>query len=197
MSTLRINYDQLKKLESLPQRIKNDVIRSSLRSSISNTRETVSEFAFKKLEKSRLISFDRNVQKKRITFSKITEGFTFETIKGYIRFSTINESLSSFPWRRTTTRGTDGKTYTSFIAKVLGRTIMPMPKTFISKKKLWSVKRTTNKQYPVRKSYIDNSSISDLLRFDNNLLNAIISRSNKKYESEIQRKIRWNLMKIQ
>lgn len=197
MATLKINYDQLKQLESLPQKIKGNVIRHSLRKAISDTRENISEFAFKKLEKSRLIKFDRKkAQKKRISFSKISEGFSFETIKGYMRFSTINESLSSFPWRKTTTKGTDGKTYPSFIARVLGKSVMPMPKTFISNKKLWSVKRITKNSYPLRKAFVEGASISDLLRFDNKLLNDIIYRTNRKYESEIQRNIRWNLMKL-
>ena len=196
MAILKINYDQLQQLESLPHKIKVDVIRSSLLLSIKKTRESISELAFKKLEQSRLVKFDRKAQKKRITFSKISDGFSFDTVRGYMRFSTINESLSSFPWRKTTTTGTDGRTHPSFIAQVLGQSIAPMAKTFISNKKLWSVKRTEKTSYPVRKAYINNSSISDLLRFDNSLLNMIIARTNRKYESEIQRNMRWKLRNI-
>ena len=196
MAILKINYDQLQKLESLPQKIKGEVIRNSLVTSILNTRTTVSEFAFKKLEKSRLMKFDRNVQKKRITLSKITDGYSFENIHAYLRFSTINESLSSFPWAKTTNTGTDGRMHPSFIATVLGRTIAPMPKTFISNKKKWSLKRTTKHSTPLRKAKTNNSSMSDLLQFDNNLLNSIIERTRRKYESEIQRNMRWGLMKL-
>ena len=52
-----------------------------------------------------------------------------------IRFSTINESLSSFPWKKLTQKERMGKVYPSFIAQVLGRQINPMPKTFITNKK--------------------------------------------------------------
>lgn len=196
MSILKINYDQLQQLESLPQKIKNDVIRNSLVTSILNTRTAVSEYAFKSLEKSRYVKFDRKVQLKRISLSKISEGYSFDNIHAYLRFSTINESLSSFPWQRTTTTGTDGKTYPSFIAQVLGHSIAPMPRTFISNIRGWSLKRTTKKSYPLKKAYVKHSSISDLLRFDKNLLDNIVFRTKRKYESEIQRSMRWGLMKI-
>ncbi len=196
VSILKINYDQLQQLESLPQKIKNDVIRNSLVTSILNTRTTVSEFSFKNLEKSRLVKFDRKVQKNRITLSKISDGYSFDSIHASLNFSTINESLSSFPWRKTKVRGTDGKMYPSFIAQVLGKLILPMPKTFMSNIRSWSVKRTSNKAYPLKKAFIINSSISDLLRFDKNLLDTIIAKTNSKYESEIQRNMRWGLMKL-
>lgn len=196
MAILKIHYDDLQKLESLPQKIKNDVIRNSLVTSILSTRIAVSEFAFKKLEQSKLIKFDRKVQKKRITLSKISDGTNFENIRAFIRFSTINESLSSFPWKKTTTIGTNGRTYPSFIASVLGRSIAPMAKTFISNKKKWSLRRITSNSEPLRKAKVGNSSISDLLRFDNHILNNIIMRTNKKYESEIQRNLRRGLMKL-
>jgi hypothetical protein len=196
MAILKINYDQLQQLESLPQKIKGNVIRNALVTSILNTRTAVSEFAFKKLEKSNLVKFDRKVQKNRITLSKISNGNTFDSVHAYLRFSTINESLSSFPWQRRTTIGTDGKTYRSFIAQVLGKSIAPMPKTFVSNIKHWSLKRTSNKAYPLRKAYMNHSSISDLLRYERNLLNIICSRTRSKYESEIQRNMRWNLMKM-
>ena len=188
MSILKINYDQLKQLESLPQKIKGEVIRNSLVISILNTRTTVSEFAFKKLK------FDRNIQKKRITLSRITDGYKFHNIHAYLRFSTINESLSSFPWQLVPSPS--GAWRTGFKAQVLGKTIGPMPKTFISNIKKWSLKRTTSKSMPLRKAMINNSSISDLLKFDNNLLNTIIERTKRKYESEIQRNMRWRLMKL-
>ena len=196
MAILKINYDQLQQLESLPQKIKGEVIRNSLMTSILNTRTNVSEFAFKHLEKSKLVKFDRKVQTKRITLSKISEGHSFDTIHADLRFSIINESLSSFPFQRTTTTGTDGKTYPSFIAQVLGKSIAPMPKTFISNIRGWSLKRTSNKSYPLKKAYIKHSSISDLLRHDTNLLDMIYARTHSKYESEIQRNMRWSLMKL-
>ena len=184
MAILKINYDDLQKLEYLPQKIKQNVIRNSLVTSILNTRTAVSEFAFKKLEQSKIIKFDRKVQKKRITLSKISDGTKFENVHAYLRFSTINESLSSFPWKKTTTIGTNGRMYPGFIANVLGRSIVPMPKTFISNKKKWSLKRLTPNSLPLRKAKIDHSSISDLLRFDNHILNNIITRTNRKYEYE-------------
>ncbi|MES2615655.1 MAG: hypothetical protein V4591_11635 [Bdellovibrionota bacterium] len=196
MAILKINYDQLQQLESLPQKIKGEVIRNSMVTSILNTSTAVSEFAFKNLEKSKFVKFDRKVQKKRITLSKISEGNSFDTIHANLRFSTINESLSSFPWQKTTTTGTDGKTYSSFIAQVLGKSIAPMPKTFISKIRAWSVKRTTSKSYPLKKAYVQHSSISDLLHYDNNLLDKILAKTRTKYESEIQRNMRWGLMKL-
>ncbi|MES2614089.1 MAG: hypothetical protein V4591_01600 [Bdellovibrionota bacterium] len=196
MAILKINYDQLQKLEALPQKTKGDVIRNSLVASILKTSTAVSEFAFKKLEKSRVIKFDRKVQLKRITLSKISEGQSFESIHAYLRFSTINEYLSSFPWKKTNTIGVDGRRYPSFIAQVLGRTIAPMPKTFISNKKQWSLKRTTSSSMPLKKAQVEASSISDLLRHESNLLNEILARTKRKYESEIQRNMRWNLMKL-
>jgi hypothetical protein len=196
MAILKINYDQLQQLEALPQQIKGKIIRNALVTSILNTRTTVSDFAYKKIEKSNLIKFNRNVQKKRITLSKISEGFSFDSIHAYLRFSTINESLSSFPWTKTTTKGTDGRMHPSFIAQVLGKAIAPMPKTFISNKKQWSLKRTTKSSMPLKKAYVEHSSISDLLMFKKSLLDSIILRTKRKYESEIGRNMRWGLMKL-
>ena len=196
MSLLKINYDQLQKLESLPEKIKGDVIRKSLVTSILSTSKTASDYAFKNLEKSRLLKFDRNVQKRRITLSKISEGHTFDSVHAFLRVSTINESLSSFPWKSTMTEAKNGHMYKSFIANVLGQKIQPMPKTFISNIRHWSLKRTTGQSYPLKKAYVKNSSISDLLRYEKKLLDNIISRTKTKYESEIQRNMRWALMKL-
>ena len=197
MSILRINYDQLKRLESLPDKIKKEVMYKSLVTSILNTKETVSKYAIERMEKEGVIKIDRKVMEKRIRLSKITLGDDIKDVRSYIRFSTINESLSSFPWKKTYAKGTDGKVYPSFIAQVLGRQINPMPKTFITNKKNISLKRISKDPNELRKASIEKSSISDMLRFKTNILDKIIARTNKKYESEINSNIRWQIMKME
>ncbi|MBX9838474.1 MAG: hypothetical protein K2X69_09200 [Silvanigrellaceae bacterium] len=196
MSILKINYDQLQKLESLPEAIKKDVMWKALCTSILNTKETVSEYAIKCMERDGVIKIDHKVMLKRIALGKIKQGTDVKDVYSYLRFSTINESLSSFPWKKTYTKGTDGKVYPSFITQVLGRQIDPMPKTFISNKKHISLKRISKDQKELRKAFTEKSSISDMLRFKTNILDKIIARTNKKYESEINRNVRWQIMKI-
>lgn len=196
MVLLKINYDDLYKLESLTMDIKQSILKKSLTESILATSRAVSQFAIKKIERDGTINIDRNILEKRIKLSKISTGSEIKDIASYLRFSTINESLSSFSWKKTTAKGTDGKRYSSFIANVLGKTIEPIPKTFISGKKKISLKRVGKSTYPVRKAFVENSSISDMLRFNGALLDAIIQRACRKYESEIQRNVRWNLMKM-
>ena len=74
MSILKINYDQLLKLESLPQNIKKEVLWKSLCTSILNTKETISEYAIKCIEREGVIKIDHKVMLKRISIGKIKQG---------------------------------------------------------------------------------------------------------------------------
>ncbi len=197
MSILKIQYDQLEKLKSLPEKIQREVMWKALFTSITNTQNTVSEYAMKSIEKEGLVKIDHKAMLRRIKKGKITQGSDIKDVYSYLKFSATNEYLSSFPWVKTYTKGTDGKTYPSFIAYVLGRKIDPMPKTFISNKKKLSLKRVSNYDpKKIKKAYTVNSSISDMLRFKKDILYKIINRTEKKYQSEINRNVRWQIMKI-
>lgn len=168
----------------------------SLVTSILSTSQTISKYAIERMEREGVIKIDRKVMEKRVRLGKITQGSDIKDVRSYLRFSTINESLSSFPWKKTTTKGTDGKTYPSFIAQVLGKQVNPQPKTFISNKKQISLKRIGSDPNVLRKASVDASSISDMLRFKKSILDKIIARTERKYESEINRNVRWGIIKL-
>ena len=197
MSELRIDYSDLAKLKSLQDKIRLEVINKAMKVSLEKTPREVSEFAYRQLEKSGLVKFDRKVQKNRIKLGGVYEGREIHEYYSYIRFSGINESLSSFPYKFVRTTGTDGKNYLGFRTRVLGRVIEPLAKTFISRKKHWSLKRIEMTSMPLRKAYVPKSSISDILRFDKSMLEKIETKAINKFGSEVRRNLKWNLYKLQ
>ena len=196
MTTLHINYDNLKKLESLPDKIKADVIRKSLFKSIFNTTRNIQNFSAREIRKTNLINFSVKATIHRIKLSKIQAGKELKDYHASINYDAINEALSSFPTQRQWTIGTDEKFHVGFLAKVLGRTIMPLPKTFLSPKSKYSYKRVGKESYPLKKAYVENSSISDVVRYENLLLSKIIDRTKLRYEAEIKRNIQRNLYSL-
>lgn len=183
-----IKYNDLLKLENMANEVRENVLKKALRIAIKKTTKYSSSFASLKVRESKLINLKKKYMGKRVFSGHKLVATDINSMSGHVTFSHFNEYASLFPIKEDYFfRGT--RSYKSFMADVLGKQVGNLKKTFLSPHQHMTIKRLSRDSDDLYKFAPENSSLSDVLRKDDVLLNSLIIAAKTRYEKEISRQI--------
>lgn len=189
---IQIRSEDLKKLDGMTSKLREEVILTSLRAAIRNTAKYSRTYSFRRVRESKIIKLKKANVANRIFCSQEVSGSDLNSMRGYLRFSSFNEYTSLFPLKMVSVTGIDGRRHKGFEANVLGKAVGPLEKVFISPLQKMSLNRLDGRD-SLEKYAAEESSLSDVIRHESGLLSDIKLASSGRYEKEISRQIRRQL----